>query len=366
MRIPFSTRRFLLKHPMSDIPVTSLIRGHIDVFQACGDEKALLAGWIFREDVPIQTIDISLGGQPWLQSVPLFDRPDVEAAYTPLLGPCPQATHSGFSVTAQLPRGVTAGSEVLIGITGYTRTGTRLNTLQSYYCEYENELKNSPQPPAHLQERIGGGKDFIQTAAQLVSLILTSASKYKPICEINRILDWGCGCGRVIAQLLKLIPPQRLFGCDIDAEAIAWDIDNLSGPEFTRINPYPPTSYADSYFDLIYGISVMTHLDERTQMLWLAELRRIASRDGILVLSVIGETLRSKNMPTAMAGEFARKGFVSIVPNYSDLLSEHSHQNYYQEAYHSFDYIASCWSQHFELLEFVLTKHQDVVILQAK
>ncbi len=117
---------------MSDIVVTSLVRGHIDLFQACESEKALLAGWIFREDLAIQTVDISLGGQPWLQAVPLFDRPDVEAAYASLLGPCPQATHSGFSVTAQLPRGVTAGSEILIGITPYTPTGTRLNTLQSY------------------------------------------------------------------------------------------------------------------------------------------------------------------------------------------------------------------------------------------
>jgi SAM-dependent methyltransferase len=181
---------------------------------------------------------------------------------------------------------------------------------------------------------------------------------------MNRILDWGRG--RVIAQLLKLIPPRHLFGCDIDAEAIAWNIANLHGPEFTRINPYPPTPYPDRFFDLIYGISVMTHLDEKTQMLWLAELRRIANRGGILVLSVIGEALRSENMSTARASEFARKGFVSIVPNYSDLLSEHSHQNYYQEAYHSFDYIASHRVQHFDVLEFVITKHQDLVILQAK
>ena len=101
-------------------------------------------------------------------------------------------------------------------------------------------------------------------------------------------------------------------------------------------------------------------------MLWLAELQRIANRGGILVLSVIGEALRSKNMPIAMASEFAQKGFVSTVPNYSELLSEHSHQNYYQEAYHSLDYIASTWGQHFEVLEFVITKHQDLVILRAR
>lgn len=357
---------FPLGSPMSDIPVTPLVRGHIDSFQACEVESACLAGWIFCEGVHIQTIDICLGGQIWVQDAPLFDRPEIELAFASQIGPCPHATHSGFSVTAQLPPGVKASSEVLISITPHTSTGKRLNTLQSYYCAYESELRNAPQPPAQLQERIGGSKDFVRTAAQLVSLILTSASKYKPIAEMNRILDWGCGCGRVIAQLLKLIPPRQLFGCDIDAEAIAWNLDNLHGPGFTRISPYPPTPYPDGYFDLIYGISVMTHLDEKTQMLWLTELRRIANRGGILVLSVISEALRSEKMPAVMASEFARKGFVSIVPNYSDLLSQHSHQNYYQEAYHSFDYIASCWGQHFDVLEFVITKHQDLVILRSK
>lgn len=351
---------------MSGIPVTALVRGHIDLFEPYEVDKAHLTGWIFREDIHIHTVDVSLCGETWVHAVPLFDRPDVEAAYAPLIGPCPPATRSGFSVIAQLPPEVKAGSEVLIGITPYTSTGVRLNTLQSYYCAYEYELKNAPQPPAHLQERIGGSKNFIHIAAQLVSLILTSAVKYKPISAIGRILDWGCGCGRVIAQLIKLIPPRQLFGCDIDTEAIAWDVANIHGPSFARVNPYPPTPYPDSYFDLIYGISVMTHLDERTQMLWLAELQRIAKPGGILVLSVIGEGLRSKNMPTSMASEFARKGFVSVVPNYSDLLSDYSHQNYYQEAYHSFDYIASRWGQHFDVLEFVVTNHQDVVILQAK
>jgi hypothetical protein len=99
-----------------------------------------------------------LGGQIWVQAAPLFDRPEIEAAFAPQIGPCPHATHSGFSVTAQLPPGVKASSEVLIGITPYTSTGIRLNTLQSYYCAYESELGNAPQPPAHLQNELEAAK----------------------------------------------------------------------------------------------------------------------------------------------------------------------------------------------------------------
>jgi hypothetical protein len=108
----------------------------------------------------------------------------------------------------------------------------------------------------------------------------------------------------------------------------------------------------------------MTHLDENTQMLWLRELERIARPDAIVALSVVGEKLRKTNMPTSLANEFAEKGFAAFVPNYSDLLSEFSHQEYYQEAYHSLDYITTNWGKHFDVVEYVETKFQDLVILR--
>jgi SAM-dependent methyltransferase len=351
---------------MPPIPVTALLRGHIDVFQPYEAHKTFLAGWIFREDIAIDTVDVSLDNQTWVQSLALFDRPDVQAAYEPHLGSCAHALHSGFSVRAELPTGVKATSNVLIGITPYTHAGLKLDTLIIYHCAYDEEVKDRPQPPVHLQDRIGGSRDFIYTAAQLASHVLTCAAKYRPISKTHRILDWGCGCGRVIAQLVKFVSPSRLFGCDIDAEAIAWDVKNIAGPSFTRIDPYPPTTYPDSYFDLIYGISVVTHLDEDTQMRWLAELERIAMPGAIIILSIIGETLRSKNMPSSLASEFTRKGFASFVPNYSALVAEFSHANYYRETYHSLDYIAARWRRHFRVLECVETKHQDLVVLQRR
>jgi hypothetical protein len=108
----------------------------------------------------------------------------------------------------------------------------------------------------------------------------------------------------------------------------------------------------------------MTHLSEDTQLLWLEELKRIARPGAILALSVIGENLRAANMPDSVAHEFAQKGFASFVPNYSDLLTESSHQGYYQESYHSLEYIGSVWSRYFDVLECRETKHQDIIILR--
>ena len=293
------------------------------------------------------------------------ERPDVKTAFAGIIGSRSHISRSGFDVTAPLPEGIKANSRTIVRITPYTPDGARLDPLQTHFFACRDEISNASQPPIHLQERIGGSKDFARIGANVASLVLTYVGKYKPISEPNLILDWGCGCGRVITQLMKFVSPERLHGCDIDSEAIAWNKENIPGPTFNRIDPYPPTSYPDSTFDVVYGISVMTHLEETTQVCWLKELRRITRPGAILVLSVMGEKLRDTNMPASLAAEFGEKGFVSFVSNYSELLAGFSHYGYYREAYHTVDYIESNWSRYFDVVEYIETKHQDLVILRA-
>ena len=54
--------------------------------------------------------------------------------------------------------------------------------------------------------------------------------------------------------------------------------------------PEPPLPYADDSFDLVYALSVLTHLPVETQRRWLDELARVA-RDWVLV-SIHGEAYR--------------------------------------------------------------------------
>jgi 2-polyprenyl-3-methyl-5-hydroxy-6-metoxy-1,4-benzoquinol methylase len=354
----------MFESAMLKVPITPVVRGHIDLLEPHAGGQARLRGWIFRPDTPIDRIDITLQGKPWASVASLYERVDVKAAYEPLIGSYPHISSSGFDVTAPVPEGVEVDSNTVVGITPYTPHGLRLDSLRTYFCAFQDELNKVPQPPVHLQERVGGSKDFIHVAASIATLVMTCIGKYKPIFESGNILDWGCGCGTVISQLMKFVSPERLHGCDIDSAAIEWDKENLHGPSFTRVDPYPPTNYPECIFDVVYGISVMTHLDENTQMLWLGELKRIARPNAIVALSVMGEKLRATNMPASLVSEFDEKGFTAFVPYYSDWLSEFSHQEYYQEAYHTLDYITTNWGRYFEVLEYVETKFQDMVILR--
>jgi SAM-dependent methyltransferase len=64
----------------------------------------------------------------------------------------------------------------------------------------------------------------------------------RSIRETGRILDWGCGCGRVTQHLARL-PGCQAFGADIDAANALWARDNIPGAAFEVIGLDPPMPY---------------------------------------------------------------------------------------------------------------------------
>jgi SAM-dependent methyltransferase len=340
--------------------VSEALRAHIDVAEA-GDGLLRVQGWVCHPSLPVDRIALGLDGQPWVSDVEPYDRPDVQRTYPTF----PFASRVGFKVSAPLSSPPADLQKTTIGITPYSG-GRPLDTVRAFHCAYAEERRSQPQPPVALQERIGGSTSYVETGVQAVMLIRTYVEKYKRLSEAARILDWGCGCGRLITQFRKFVPGERLFGCDIDSEAIAWAQQNIPGPSFYASGPYPPTRYPDDHFDMVYAVSVLTHLDEKTQLAWLGELARITRPGAILLLTVIGRDLRKTNMPAELAREFEEKGFAVTVPGYSKLLELFSHKDYYKEAFHSREYIATNWSRFFDVLEYVETGHQDLVVLRAR
>jgi SAM-dependent methyltransferase len=100
-----------------------------------------------------------------------------------------------------------------------------------------------------------------------------------------RVLDFACGAGRQLMQLLRLYPNVQAHACDIRADAIA-SLQRLYPKANLYANSFdPPLRYADGTFDLVYSVSVFSHLSESDARLWLRELRRVAKPGGILCLT---------------------------------------------------------------------------------
>lgn len=101
------------------------------------------------------------------------------------------------------------------------------------------------------------------------------------------MLDFGCGCGRVIRHWHDLQGP-RVHGCDHDTRPIEWCRRNLPFAGFEVNGLTPPSPYDDCSFDLVYGLSVFTHLTGDLQFAWSDELRRIIRPGGHLIFSTAG------------------------------------------------------------------------------
>jgi len=157
-----------------------------------------------------------------------------------------------------------------------------------------NFLKNHPGivlPPDYLmyesflldyQRYYDNGR---KTAEWLTGLV----KKHRGL-EKTSILDWGCGPARVLRHMPEIVPEAGSYsGTDYNSKTISWCRKSLHGISFSVNQLMPPTAYRDESFDLIYGISIFTHLSEEAHLKWLAELIRILKKDGILFLTLHGK-----------------------------------------------------------------------------
>jgi SAM-dependent methyltransferase len=113
----------------------------------------------------------------------------------------------------------------------------------------------------------------------------------------KRILDFGCGVGRILRIAAARNAEAEFEGCVIHASSVRWLQKDLEGRAriFQTAN-WPPLDVSDGHFDLIFAFSVFTHLVDEWSA-WLLELRRVLKHDGILIVTVFGPG------HTAFAGE---------------------------------------------------------------
>ncbi len=196
------------------------------------------------------------------------------------------------------------------------------------------------------------------------------------------MLDWGCGCGRATRYLAADIGGVgELLGCDIDAEGVEWCAQNLPG-RFSQSSPEPPLPYGDGEVDAILANSVFTHLRREDQGRWLRELRRILSRNGLLVASVAGEYAfllherrpRTRSRPgsilfraDALRAErrLRRAGFIDVSPD--SALDGIAPAGYYRLVFQTPAYTRRAWSESFEIVDYLergVNGHQDLVVMR--
>lgn len=350
--------------------------------------RFVVRGWVWlgERQSAIAAVE-AWGGERMLgQSESLSLRPDVCQALS-----LPAAANTGFAFFADCPNGARGPLELHLRLR--FSDGTRSDPLSPVRVEIadaehapvaapESESDGTPTaqtpgaiaphppllPPEHLQTRqvagVWGPLFYTSGEAILEQIAALFRSAGRPLEDAAAILDFGCGCGRVLWNLQRLPHRAEVWGCDIDREAIAWNREHLAALARFDANPMmPPTRFRNGQFDAVYSVSVFTHLPEELQFAWLTELRRLVRPGGIVVASVHGAHYW-KNSDAGVRAEVESRGFAYRTGEPTDGLPD-----FYMAAFHSAAYIRSRWSWFFEVVaieEKAIHGVHDAVVLRRR
>lgn len=198
---------------------------------------------------------------------------------------------------------------------------------------------------------------YIGSGFAMAHTILTALEEQgADLTRLQRVLDFGCGSARVIRHF-RNIEGLELFGADANPEPITWDRANLPGIDFRQNELEPPLSYDSDQFDLIYALSVFTHIPFKWQKPWIDELYRVMRPGGYLFCTVTGGNYM--NQLTDEEREIVRNG------GRIELDADSSNASYSTKVLKSWDVFQSLeeirqlFSERFELLHFTDFSHLD-------
>jgi SAM-dependent methyltransferase len=200
-------------------------------------------------------------------------------------------------------------------------------------------------PPRTLQEQWNGASGGA-LAAQGAAFYRRLCDRYArhgalPLADA-RVLDFGCGWGRLTRMLARDVAPGALFACDPAQQIL--DTCRADGvpARLARSDFVPDRLPFDGPFDLAFAFSVFTHLSEPAHRRCLDALHGALAPGGILAVTV--------RPPAYLPGSAAPYTFV---PHAADP----SHPQYgggemhYGEAVVTLPYVRERWSDRFALLD---------------
>lgn len=179
----------------------------------------------------------------------------------------------------------------------FIKTISPVNIVRNMLYKKKNKLPSYPIPPASLVVSVAGNSRkqwFLECGEQTVHEMMVILRENNICCDdFDAVLDFGCGCGRLLRHLPKHINCD-IYGTDYNDRAVKWCQKHLPFASVSKNQLVPPLSYSDNQFDLVYAISVLTHHPEQLQLAWLSELHRVVRRGGYVLLSVRGTAYREK------------------------------------------------------------------------
>jgi len=167
-------------------------------------------------------------------------------------------------------------------------------SLDDFFESYIDSAKNFNDgifnfPEEDIQVITNGlkGEATAKNAVSIYRELLGALRSAKWLLPSSKILDYGCGWGRLTRLMAHSFEDANIFGVDVDDRLIASARVNLPHMNFSQIESMGELPFKDSFFDLAFANSVFSHLSEISASYTLNELIRVISPLGIIVISVL-------------------------------------------------------------------------------
>jgi SAM-dependent methyltransferase len=192
-------------------------------------------------------------------------------------------------------------------------------------------------------------KNYYNDGRDTALWLIQELSRYFSI-DSSKILDWGCGPARVVRHLPDLLPQAKVVASDYNEQTIEWCKTNVQGVEFVKNSVIPPLPFNGQSFDIIYALSVFTHLSLENHYRWTEEIYRLLKPGGIFLFSTQGNIFMTKlsemEKKKFLRGELVARGKV-----------KEGHRLF--SAFHPQQFIYSILSDKWKVLKFTNGEMKD-------